>query len=202
MIFSLFSKSNVTLIWPFFCIVFPAVILKVQLLTSTSCLLLQADEASGEHGTSVVESLRSLQDRGSCDWWRLETAAEAPPPPRPDVTQLRFIFIRFGLSTARRPLVRVTLRGAALIDHWLLPQRGNAPISDNILRCCICCLFVHFNNSYKIKNVKELYFLFWVAVRNLIFQTRIEMFAQQNVKSISTNVLKSTGVQQVHLSMN
>lgn len=36
-------------------------------------------------------------------------------------------------------------------------EETTQPGSDNILLCCICCLFVHFNNSYKIKKkVKEL----------------------------------------------
>lgn len=33
-------------------------------------------------------------------------------------------------------------------------EETTQPGSDNILLCCICCLFVHFNNSYKIKKKK------------------------------------------------
>lgn len=37
------------------------------------------------------------------------------------------------------------------------------PGSDNILFCCICCLFVHFNNSYKIKKSEMSWFSAWLC---------------------------------------
>lgn len=78
-------------------------------------------------------------------------------------------------------------RGEAALSLWPLTlftwphgeKKNTQPISDNILFCCICCLFVHFNNSYKIKKHLNAWFAVWLCC---------ESFRKKLLNKVSTRV--------------
>lgn len=92
-----------------------------------------------------------------------------PPPPIENVPPL---------CVPLRPSAWRSCSLTLTTDSLYLTTEGKEttqPGSDNILFCRICCLFVHFNNSYKIKKVKGLDFLSGYIVQRLK-----EKFALQN----------------------